>query len=271
MAIARAFQPIDMFSETVWFGNLVETSSSRIDIRLGDLRTLYKGDFSYPFGRVAGTLNSVTEWNGSGKYYEITGMTSDAAAYYDAIQVQGNWSLAATIALAKADKVYGSSGNDGIFSWTGNDLVRGYGGDDEIWGGAGADRIFGNSGKDLLKGDGGNDVLRGGSGHDELWGGQKDDLLDGGKGADRMIGEAGRDKFVFQKGYGKDTVADFQDDKDTLLIDDALWSGELTTKRVLTKFASVQDGDVVLDFGRNELTIENFTDVTALADDIRFI
>ncbi|WP_068117119.1 calcium-binding protein [Tropicimonas marinistellae] len=151
------------------------------------------------------------------------------------------------------------------------DVINAGLGNDKIYGKGGADTLIGGIGKDKLFGDAGSDKLLGGDGSDVLKGGEKGDRLDGGKGTDKLFGQEGSDKFVFKKGYGKDTVADFQNNKDTLLLDDALWSGSLTKKQVLNKFASVQDGDVVLDFGKHELTIENFTNIKALTDDIDFI
>ncbi len=79
--------------------------------------------------------------------------------------------------------------------------------------------MFGNRHDDTLNGGQSNDFLNGGGGDDRLNGGVDNDALKGGAGADR------------------------------LRIDDALPSGQ----GVVDAFGSVQDGDVVLDFGGGDM------------------
>lgn len=71
-------------------------------------------------------------------------------------------------------------------------------------GGNNYDRIFGGDGNDTLRGDAGRDVLIGEAGTDILWGG------------------ADSDRFVFKGApvlSGQDTVMDFQDGVDFLVIE----------------------------------------------------
>lgn len=134
---------------------------------------------------------------------------------------------------------------------------------DIIAGNNGADTIDGLDQGDTLLGNGGNDELHGGEGDDTLLGGKHDDALFGDAGADRLSGEkgsdtleggAGADVFVFGKGFGSDTITDFEDGIDTI---------EFST-RVFHDFAEVQaassqDGaDVLIDAGGGSLLrIEN--------------
>jgi Ca2+-binding RTX toxin-like protein len=67
--------------------------------------------------------------------------------------------------------------------------------------------LVGNGGRNILKGGTGNDILRGMDGDDRLVGGAGDDWLVGGR---------GRDAFVFEKGYGRDHVADFRNGQDRI-------------------------------------------------------
>ena len=84
--------------------------------------------------------------------------------------------------------------------------------------GDGADRLFGDGednvlsglgGDDTLFGQDGNDTLMGGTDNDTLDGGTGADTLDGGAGVDTMNGGAGSDTYVFNRGYGRDTVSDW--------------------------------------------------------------
>ncbi|MBV1863474.1 MAG: M10 family metallopeptidase C-terminal domain-containing protein [Rhodobacteraceae bacterium] len=144
-------------------------------------------------------------------------------------------------------------------------------GNDKITGNEAANKLLGGAGRDLLKGLEGKDLLKGGGGKDKLLGGSGTDQLDGGKGRDQMTGGGGKDKFVFKKGYGKDTIKDFQDDKDTIQLDDALWNGSFNKQKVINKFAEVVGDDIIFDFGKHELKIKSFSDLTELKDDLDFI
>ncbi len=54
-----------------------------------------------------------------------------------------------------------------------------------------------------------NDLLQGGEGNDTLNGDAGDDILDGGAGNDRLSGGAGSDTYLFGRGWGQDTVDNY--------------------------------------------------------------
>ncbi|GGA07995.1 calcium-binding protein [Neptunicoccus cionae] len=188
-----------------------------------------------------------------------------------------------------ADVLKGTKRDDEIDGKGGNDTLKGLGGDDKLTGGAGKDKLLGNGGaddlnggggRDTLKGGGGNDLLNGGGGKDKLLGGGgKDDLrggggndrLDGQKGNDTLRGDGGADTFVFAKKGGHDTISDFQDDKDTIELNANLWSGDFGVAKLLRKYATIEDGDAVFDFGTDTLTIEGVDDLAVLRNDIDIV
>ncbi|MFT7593047.1 MAG: Ca2+-binding RTX toxin-like protein [Paracoccaceae bacterium] len=133
------------------------------------------------------------------------------------------------------------------------------------------DKIVGTSANEVFLGGKGNDKIFGNSGDDRLLGGVGEDVIDGGRDDDLLVGGKNADIFLFRNKYGKDVIRDFTDNSDTLKLDDRLWDGELTKKQVLKKFASIDDGDLVLDFGRHELTLNNFDTIGNLLDDLQII
>ncbi|MEP3329729.1 calcium-binding protein [Sedimentitalea sp.] len=169
------------------------------------------------------------------------------------------------------DTLNGGNSADSLYGGVGRDELNGGKGNDELFGGNDADSLYGGVGRDELNGGKGNDELFGGVGADSLHGGAGKDTLNGGKGNDILSGGKGADHFVFNNKSGKDSVLDFQNDTDTLMLDEALWGGGLTKKQMLNNYASVVDGDIVLDFGQDELRIEDFTNINALRNDIEFI
>lgn len=106
-------------------------------------------------------------------------------------------------------------------------------------GGSGDDVIVGNVGKNHLYGMGGIDTLYGVGGQDILFGG------------------GGTDYFAFARGYGKDTVHDFQDDIDKIYLSTDL--GIFSGSQALA-FASNSKGNVVFNFGSGDvLVVEDVT------------
>ncbi|NVO25332.1 calcium-binding protein [Donghicola mangrovi] len=169
------------------------------------------------------------------------------------------------------DHLNGGSGNDSLCGEAGNDDLVGGGGSDSIDGGLGRDSLSGNFGKDIIFGGGGGDILIGGGGADTLFGGSGNDRLSGGGGKDLLEGGAGKDRFEFKIGSRTDTILDFEDDIDTLLLDIDLWGGGLRKAQVLSQFATENENGVVLNFGSEKLVIEGLTDASVLIDDIAFI
>ncbi len=146
----------------------------------------------------------------------------------------------------------------------GDDLIVGNAVGNDLYGGLGRDNIKGSGGQDMIGGNKGRDVIKGGNGNDTLKGGNGKDKIFGQNGDDKLFGGAGADKFVFSKGGDSDTIKDFQDDLDMLLLtrlgladaDDAL------------SHASEINGNVVFDFGDGDiLKVVNMTK-TDLSDDI---
>ena len=134
--------------------------------------------------------------------------------------------------------------------------------DDVLLGNGDANHLYGRRGDDMLDGRAGKDVLVGGRGRDVLDGGAGNDLLSGGKGADQ---------FVFRD--GRDTVLDFRRGQDdTIALDaSALWSGTLSAAEVVATYGRIEEGRVVLDFGIDELTIDNLSSLNGLAADLLLI
>jgi len=116
------------------------------------------------------------------------------------------------------DTIYGNRGNDSISGDEGNDLLYGGKADDVMLGGAGDDVLIGDQGNDTLCGGEGNNTLIGGSGDDVLFGGTSDDLLFGGMGSDTLVGDTGRNGFALAAGGGIDTIFNFTQGVDTIVL-----------------------------------------------------
>ena len=190
------------------------------------------------------------------------------------------------------DKMVGSAGNDEFRTGGGNDTILAGGGQDvvivneadvvKVKLGAGTDavsalylgdidndglfgrtEIYGGGGSDLLLMTQAEDLLKGGGGHDFLSGGGAQDDLYGGK---------GQDTFVFGDQYGADTVHDFSAKADRISLNSDLWTeqfGDLSKGTVVNRFAEVDRGDMILDFGNGDvLTIEDLSSKKALKQSI---
>lgn len=126
------------------------------------------------------------------------------------------------------DQIDGGGGKDLLQGNGGKDLLQGKGGKDTLEGGGGRDTLEGGGGKDLLDGGGGKDLLQGGGGKDTLDGGGGKDSMEGGNGRDEIIGGRGSDiltgggggdRFIFDRGNGRDTITDFQQGRDKIVIE----------------------------------------------------
>jgi len=107
------------------------------------------------------------------------------------------------------DFMVGYGGNDAIYGYAGNDVIDSGAGNDVVYGGEGEDILTGGSGEDILYGENGNDTLKGGKGNDSLYGNDGSDIFDGESGSDYMEGSTGNDAYIFGKGYGQDTICDY--------------------------------------------------------------
>ena len=180
-----------------------------------------------------------------------------------------------------SDTINGKRGADRLLGGNGADELNGNAGNDRLIGGRGRDVLNGASGRDVLDGNNGRDVLRGQDDPDQLNGGAGGDWLYGGAGRDRLTGDAGNDKlfggqgqdsFVFRAGHGADRIRDFEDNIDTLRIDDAIWGGGLTRAQVIATYGSNVAGGVLLDFGGgNSILIDNLADKGLLQNDLVII
>jgi Ca2+-binding RTX toxin-like protein len=72
-----------------------------------------------------------------------------------------------------------------------------------------SDIQLGTTGNDVLNGTSADSVMMGDVGDDTLNGGAGNDLINGGPGNDIMGGGAGNDTYVFGRGYGGDTINDY--------------------------------------------------------------
>ena len=134
------------------------------------------------------------------------------------------------------DLLFSIDGNDWMNGNQGNDLTDGGIGDDTLYGGKGFDTltggagnefISGNRGEDILMGEKGEDTLYGGQGNDILVGGEGNDFLSGDLGDDTLVGGVGSDRFLLSNDSGIDTVADFEDGKDFLILGNGMTFSQL--------------------------------------------
>ena len=145
------------------------------------------------------------------------------------------------------DRLFGNLGNDQIFGNIGDDELYGGRDADSLFGGQNNDSLFGNIGADLLSGDLGDDSLFGGQDNDTLVGGDGADLLSGDLGNDLLTGGAGADRFIIGSGKGTETITDYQDGTDRILLAAPLAFGGLSFATV-SGGAEIRFGSEVLAF-----------------------
>lgn len=109
------------------------------------------------------------------------------------------------------DILYGGAGSDILAGLDGNDIILGDEGDDSLYGDYGSDVLDGGAGNDYLYGHAGDDILTGGTDDDQLYGYDGNDVLDGGIGNDFLHGWYGNDVYVFKRGYGQDSIYDYDE------------------------------------------------------------
>lgn len=169
--------------------------------------------------------------------------------------------------IATNDVIFGSDFNDIINGHEGDDILKGRAGNDYIDGGSGKDALHGHLGDDVLIAGEGDDRMYGGSGDDYLYGNGGDDLIRGGHDNDFLFGGSGADTFVFKGDWGTDTIMDFEDDVDKIVLYDLDVS---SIDEILALSKQVGD-DVEISFVNGEvLHIENTT-IEAVSDDFIFL
>lgn len=179
---------------------------------------------------------------------------------------------------ARSD-VFGGKGNvliapgtviEDYVAGSGNDRITGNSARNDLTGNGGNDTLDGGAGDDRLTGGRGIDRLLGGTGNDQLFGGDGADVLDGGRGNDTLTGGTGADSFVFVS--GRDRVADFVDNVDTLMIESDLFgAGGGTWAKLLARSQVFSDRVEIRLTATDVLTIAGVTNLAVLQDDVLFV
>ena len=191
---------------------------------------------------VGGNRIFATIWDGGGKD------TYDLSAYKNGVSVDlrpGQHSKFSDVQLA-------------LLNFNTNDHARGnifnallFKGDERSL----IEHARGGSGGDTLRGNQANNALQGNGGNDKLFGMMGNDRLDGGTGSDKLTGGVGSDDFVFKKGYGRDTILDFQNNADDIDLRSYNFS---KLSQVLNKADQV-GGDVHITLSSSDvLILDNF-------------
>ncbi|WP_293348413.1 MULTISPECIES: DUF4347 domain-containing protein [unclassified Microcoleus] len=164
------------------------------------------------------------------------------------------------------DILTGTSSNDVLMGMRGNDSLDGAAGNDTIFGGKGFDSLLGSGGDDVLYAGRGADILNGGDGNDNLYGGKGDDFLNGGLGSDTLTGGKGLDKFLLDSNSGTDTIADFEDGKDLLILGNGVTFSQLaiTESNGLTQISFAATGKVFASLTGVSATAINAADFSLL-------
>ncbi|MFZ5968303.1 MAG: calcium-binding protein, partial [Bacillota bacterium] len=127
-----------------------------------------------------------------------------------------------------------TEGNDVVHGFESDDSIASLGGDDTVYGYRGNDTLDGGAGNDTVDGGYGNDTLLGGEGNDTLYGDYGNDTLIGSEGSDALYGERGNDTYIFGRGYGVDTISDYDSttgNLDTLRMLEGIVPGDITVTR----------------------------------------
>jgi Ca2+-binding RTX toxin-like protein len=183
-------------------------------------------------------------------YAFFTADTTSPNLYLDRVRFAADgtiWSVADLRARALA----GTAAAETLVGYADSgDTIEGLAGDDQIEGRGGADLLRGGDGADRLYGEAGDDTLEGGAGDDQLAGGDGDDVLDGGAGNDTLSAHAGADTYLFGRGYGQDTIINYDSWNGAPYADSAS-----ATDRVLFR-ADVTPGDVLARRNGDALVLE---------------
>jgi len=166
------------------------------------------------------------------------------------------------------DKLYGSTGEDDLYGGLGDDRLFGGDHNDDLFGDENDDDLFGGNGADTLDGGSGDDALLGQVGFDTLDGGAGADSLRGGTGNDMLTGGTGADKFVIEAGADDDTITDFEDGIDLIVMRQINNVDDFSDLTI----ADNGSGGVTVSYGNgmNVLTIDNISVSNVTADDFDF-
>jgi len=148
MATVSFYQPQNMISASIFFGDVTSYSSSHVSLSYGNTSGTYYGSFSFnSTGLPGGTVTGYDQFIGGSLDYRVTGISKNALTVYNYLN-SGNAQGLQQYVLSDADVIYGSTFGDSIQGWSGND------------------NLLGNSGNDIIKGGAGNDTIDGGTGID---------------------------------------------------------------------------------------------------------
>ncbi|WGW91209.1 calcium-binding protein [Pseudomonas aeruginosa] len=143
---------------------------------------------------------------------------------------------------------------------------------DRLYGYAVADTLSGGLGNDSLYGYAGNDLLQGDEGNDTLYGGAGDDTLVGGLGSDYLQGEAGNDVYRFDRGWGQDTVYNYDSSTNKV---DAIEFGTGIRAEDITLSRNSDDLILLLKGSTDRITISSYFNQDAAGsyrlEEIRFV
>ncbi len=149
------------------------------------------------FLKVLGTEDRITVFG----YYANLAQRIERVEFADGtVWDQAALASAKYLGTEGADYINGTDDAERFEAGAGDDYVTAMGGNDAVYGGTGSDTLDGGAGNDTLYGEEGNDSLNGGAGADTLDGGAGNDTLDGGDGADT---------YLFARGFGQDTIYDY--------------------------------------------------------------
>jgi Ca2+-binding RTX toxin-like protein len=173
------------------------------------------------------------------------------------------------------DWMDGGKGNDSLFGGKDNDLIVGSEGNDTLLGHLGDDTLCGGQGDDYLRGDRNNDLIDGGEGNDRIYGGEDDDTLIGCEGDDVLSGDLGNDtltgglgvdRFLLSNDSGIDTITDFEDGKDLLILGNKVTFSQLaiTQSNGITQISFAATGQVFASLIGVSLTAINAADFSLL-------
>ena len=205
--------------EAVEFGSALDSVLRVFDSEGNELAV--DDDSNAPFEDFS--FDSYLEFSPEADAEYYVGVSSFSNFDYDPVNggnAQGFSSGDYDLAISVFDSINGTEGADNLSGGDSSDFIQGLDGNDTLLGNGDKDNLLGGSGNDVLTGGDGDDLLRGGDGFDVLRGGNGNDTLGGETGQNNLYGGQGND--IFAIGEGEDTVFDFQDGSDKLLLTGSL-------------------------------------------------
>lgn len=184
----------------------------------------------------------------------ITGRDAGSTTHIDLISIE-------TVKLSNgSDEARLDGSVTTIYTLDGKDKVMGSGANETAFLGEGNDYAALLGGNDALYGEGGNDTLLGGYGSDTLFGGTGSDKLTGGAGSDQLTGSWGADQFIFDTHSGTDTITDFQNGSDRIVLNDATFADVSVQMQGMNTVITVGGGTTIIlaNFAQNLLDINDF-------------